>query len=340
VAIAAYNCTPFLTAAVQSALSQTIKDIEVIIVDDRSTDDTLVVAYSLAGADRRVRVMTQNSNGGPAVARNRALAEAKGKWFAVLDSDDIYLPERLAVMLQAAERTGADIVADNLACFTGDNFAAVGSFIPLTVTGCWVELASYLKGARLFNSMFDLGYLKPLIRLDAIREAGIAYRTTLRVGEDDDLVLRMLDSGLRYWYEPSLTYAYRRHGGSISHRLSAANACAMEAAMAELCQTASTVGCKAALEQRRCDLARERDFAAMVAAVKQRDFLSALKLAVRNPTILPMWQEAIANLVPWPKLKRRTFVEATVMNPNDGGLSGIFERLRMIYGSVQSRSVG
>ena len=316
VAIAAYNCAPFLRQAVHSALAQTVTDIEVIIVDDQSSDDTLAIARTLAQSDSRVRVFAQTSNGGPAAARNRALAEARGAWFAVLDSDDLYLPDRLAILLAAAERTGADIVADNLVCFSSDDFADVGGFIPADQPARWIDMADYLTGARLFGTPFDLGYLKPMIRLAAIRAAGIAYRPSLRIAEDDELVLRMLDVGLRYWYEPALTYAYRRHVGSISHRLSAANAAESAAAMADLCRTARTTLCKPALEHRRRFYTRQRDFAVMLEAVKARRHAVAARAAFANPAILPMWREAFANRIPWLRNRRETgFVRAMPDNP-------------------------
>src|SRR5947207_1048297 len=99
--VPAYNAAPFLNRAVRSALHQTMADVEVIVVNDASTDATLEVAQSLAAEDRRVRVLSNEVNLGEARTRNRALAAAGGTWIALLDADDAWLPSRLERMLAA-----------------------------------------------------------------------------------------------------------------------------------------------------------------------------------------------------------------------------------------------
>ena len=92
VIIPAYNTGQLLPEAVDSALVQTHKHLEVIIVDDGSTDDTPAVIEKLA-AHPQVRAFRQD-NAGPAAARNRAIDEARGEYVASLDSDDLWLPEK------------------------------------------------------------------------------------------------------------------------------------------------------------------------------------------------------------------------------------------------------
>lgn len=93
VAIAAYNASTTVARAVESAWGQTLVPSEVIVVDDASADDTSAVAAA-AGA----RVVRRRSNGGPAAAKNSAVLAASGEWVVVLDSDDYWLPERLAMI--------------------------------------------------------------------------------------------------------------------------------------------------------------------------------------------------------------------------------------------------
>jgi glycosyltransferase involved in cell wall biosynthesis len=92
VVIPAYRSARTLPTAVNSVLRQTATDLEVIIVDDGSTDGTLAVAQSIS--DPRVAVISQ-PNGGAAAARNTGIAAARGEWVALLDADDIWLPEKL-----------------------------------------------------------------------------------------------------------------------------------------------------------------------------------------------------------------------------------------------------
>jgi glycosyltransferase involved in cell wall biosynthesis len=94
----AYNAAPYLGETARSVFAQTFSDWEWLIVDDGSTDATREIAAGLG--DRRVRVIAAEHSGLPAAARNRGIAEARGKLVAFLDADDRWLPEKLA--LQAA----------------------------------------------------------------------------------------------------------------------------------------------------------------------------------------------------------------------------------------------
>ena len=89
-----YNTGKFIRATIESVLAQTYSNWELILVDDCSTDDTddIVKAYL---SDQRIRYIKNETNSGAAVSRNRALREAKGKWIAFLDSDDLWEPTKL-----------------------------------------------------------------------------------------------------------------------------------------------------------------------------------------------------------------------------------------------------
>lgn len=89
-----YNTGKFIRATIESVLAQTYSNWELILVDDCSTDDTddIVKAYL---SDQRIRYIKNETNSGAAVSRNRALREAKGKWIAFLDSDDLWESTKL-----------------------------------------------------------------------------------------------------------------------------------------------------------------------------------------------------------------------------------------------------
>ena len=88
-----YNTARFIAETINSVLAQTYTNWEMIIVDDCSKDDTDAVVSSFA--DSRIRYLKNEKNSGAAVSRNRALREAKGKWVAFLDSDDLWEPTKL-----------------------------------------------------------------------------------------------------------------------------------------------------------------------------------------------------------------------------------------------------
>lgn len=89
-----YNTEQFIAETIRSVLAQTYANWELIIVDDCSTDHTDDVVSEFLG-DERIRYLKNEHNSGAAVSRNRALREARGKWIAFLDSDDLWLPDKL-----------------------------------------------------------------------------------------------------------------------------------------------------------------------------------------------------------------------------------------------------
>src|SRR5580658_2435485 len=113
VIIPVFNSATTLARAATSALRQNVAPLELLIIDDGSEDGSLAEASRIAGTDARVRVMAVRENRGKPHAMNRAVAQAHGHWIAVLDADDCYADDRLAVLIAAAERNAADLVADN-----------------------------------------------------------------------------------------------------------------------------------------------------------------------------------------------------------------------------------
>lgn len=99
-----YNTASYIGRSIQSVLDQTYPNWELIIVDDCSTDNTLEVIRSFQ--DDRIRLFQNPENSGAAVSRNRALREAKGRYIAFLDSDDIWYPQKLERQLQFMQSNG------------------------------------------------------------------------------------------------------------------------------------------------------------------------------------------------------------------------------------------
>ena len=217
VVVACFNAEGHLAAAVNSTRLQSISSVEIVIVDDCSSDGSLALAQELSSRDSRIRAIRTDRNGGPAKARNAGFAAARGRWVAVLDSDDLMHPDRLRRLVTRAEEDGADIVADDLLLF-GQQEEAIGRFLrPKGPIPYWLSLPQYLRETRMHCGKPDLGFLKPMFRREFLERHALSYDEKLRVGEDDDLVVRALLSGARYRIVPSPTYFYRRHSGSISH---------------------------------------------------------------------------------------------------------------------------
>jgi len=119
VVMPAYNQAEYLRLAIASALGQTVTDLEVVVIDDGSTDHTRAVCESFG--DPRLRYRYQENDGTWGLgARNLAMMEARGEWIALLDQDDIWMPDKLARQLDAAARDPAVGLVFCLARFIDD----------------------------------------------------------------------------------------------------------------------------------------------------------------------------------------------------------------------------
>lgn len=101
-----YNCGQFVEETIRSVQAQTYQNWEIIFMDDCSMDDTIKLVSGLRAKDERIKLFQNNVNSGAAVSRNNALREAKGKWIAFLDSDDIWEPEKLEKQVRFMEENG------------------------------------------------------------------------------------------------------------------------------------------------------------------------------------------------------------------------------------------
>lgn len=289
VVIANYNGAAFLAAALRSALGQSLHAIEVILVDDRSTDDSVAIARAIAANDGRLVVDVAERNGGPGAARNRGLALARGDWVSVLDSDDLMHHQRLERLLADGEASGADIVADDLLLFDEDNSTAPRRFLASpSPASRWISTPDYLDSGRMFGRAPSLGFLKPIFRSTTLGD--IRYDEGLRIAEDDFLVIRLLARGARYRIVPSIGYFYRKHGASVSHRIGAGHIMAIAAAnhQARGWFAREDRDALAALDRRNASFARALAFTHAVDALKARRPARAAVALARRPDAVPL----------------------------------------------------
>jgi glycosyltransferase involved in cell wall biosynthesis len=182
VIIPTYNNASMIGPAIVSALDQTYSDIEIIVVDDGSTDDTRAVVTALGEGKSRFHYFYQ-TNAGPAAARNLGLREANGAYIAFLDADDIWLPtklERQMLILEQNPEIGF-VYTDNY--FVDEHGAIIKDYI------------RQIKKVRgdilldLFNDFFLLTSVV-LLRRKCIEAIGL-FREDLHVGEDYDFFLKL-----------------------------------------------------------------------------------------------------------------------------------------------------
>ena len=101
-----YNCGRFVEQTVRSVQEQTYHNWEIIFMDDCSKDDTVRIVEELRRKDPRIKLFQNRCNSGAAVSRNNALREAKGRWIAFLDSDDLWEPDKLEKQVMFMEQNG------------------------------------------------------------------------------------------------------------------------------------------------------------------------------------------------------------------------------------------
>lgn len=199
VVMAAYNAEAFIHRAINSVLKQSNVNLELLVVDDASTDKTSTIVTLASHQDSRVQLIQLRNNGGPSAARNAGFEAAKGLWIAVLDADDAYHPERLHTLLNIARIEKADIIADNFVYFDPVKQRESRPSLREMPRIQLVSLVDYISGARPFAKDADLGLLKPIFRKEFLQNNKVRYLTSVRHGEDFEFMLSALRAGARFF---------------------------------------------------------------------------------------------------------------------------------------------
>lgn len=208
VAIPAYNVGRYLAATLDSLLAQTLTNWEAIVVDDGSTDATLEIARRYAESDPRIRVIEQE-NQGVSAARNRALDEARGQAFALLDGDDLWAPEKLERQLSCLDSQGADMVYTAYSHCDPD-----GRSMPFEYKGP-VGAYSAREFFRLCYSRFFVLPSSVMLKTETLRRFG-GFDATIRACEDWELWLRLALGGCGFYGMPEELLVYRCRPAGLS----------------------------------------------------------------------------------------------------------------------------
>lgn len=108
--MAAYNAEKTIEQAIASVTAQSFRAFELIVIDDCSVDRTREIVTNLQKSDSRIRLVQQEKNRGVSAARKRGLEEAQGEWIAILDSDDLWEPQKLEKQLDLSRKTNAQLI--------------------------------------------------------------------------------------------------------------------------------------------------------------------------------------------------------------------------------------
>ncbi|TCJ15265.1 glycosyltransferase family 2 protein [Rubrobacter taiwanensis] len=302
VIIPAYNTERYVVRAVESALGQTERDLEVIVVDDASTDRTAEMVRAIR--DERVRLLSCRRNLGPGGARNRGLEAAAGEWVALLDSDDWYAPDRLERLIQHAEASGADLVSDDvyltrspdsrpwntLFGIAGERFDA-----PREISAPeFVE--SNLPGQRRAR----IGLTKPVMRRKFLGRYGIRYDEKVWFGEDFIFYLTCLARGARFVVVPEAHYFYLSRPGSLVagdrlgnlEKLCAANRYALRQELFR-----RDPGLVDALEHRQRVIEQRIGYYRVAQPLKRGELAAAARELRRNPGFVPLLARQVPRIL-------------------------------------------
>lgn len=210
--IPAYNAADTIGAALESVRSQTYQNIEIVVCNDGSTDDTARVVQDWAHPEV---LYIEQENSGPSAARNRAAEAASGEFLATLDADDKWLPEKTERQLQVMfDDPGISAVATNGWVHRGEyRYPWANPRAPRLVE---LSVRELLRSVRPISASL-------MMRADVFREIG-GYDPTIVCGEDLDLFCRLLVSGHRLVYLPELLYLIVATAGSVSAGSSAKHA--------------------------------------------------------------------------------------------------------------------
>jgi succinoglycan biosynthesis protein ExoO len=294
VIIAAYNIESYVEKAVRSALDQKGAAVEVIVIDDASTDKTLDVISRFD--DARLKTIRLKHNSGPGAARNAGIAAAKYPWIAILDGDDVFLPDRLARLLARIGNAKADMAVDNIMVMkeTGGTQHPMFSSAWLEQMGL-LDLATFIGENRMFQRGHTLGYLKPIFSSAFLKKFDLMYDVSLRIGEDYMLLAEALANGARCAVEPVPGYRYTARKGSTSYRLSLQDI-EYISATDEKFQTRHRLNGRALQAQKRRSASLQKAYAytQLVNAIKQghiRGIIVAIKLYPTAAFLLwePIW---------------------------------------------------
>jgi succinoglycan biosynthesis protein ExoO len=217
--IPAFNAERSIQAAITSAQQQSERDIEILVIDDASSDATYERVVELAAHDLRIKPLRADRNGGQGAARNIGLAHATGEWIALLDSDDRYCAERIATLCGLGMRNSADLVADNLLLCPEGESGGDQVLVPRErlSNDRWLGAIEFVDGNLGDGSKNRnaLGFLKPVVRRDFLERTALRYDET-RFGEDYLFFLNCLMRGASWFITPAAMYFYTVRKGSVT----------------------------------------------------------------------------------------------------------------------------
>lgn len=217
-----FNVERYVREAVDSVLQQSETDLELVVIDDGSTDQTTAIVRVMAEHDSRVRVVRQQNSGRPSIARNRGIRMARGELISFLDGDDLYLEERIAKAVAIFDRyPDVDVVFHDIKRLSQDGALLAGTYLsefrfaPDSIRCLSPQGDRIYRGNDRFYSYVSSVFSPFLMPAMMVRRSRLEcepywFREDLYCGEDIDLWFRLVkDNRVVYIDEALSAYRYR-----------------------------------------------------------------------------------------------------------------------------------
>ena len=203
--IACYNAERFLGETLESLVRQTFSDIQILVIDDCSVDNSVGIAAAFAGRDSRIECYSTGENSGPAAARNVGLRKARGRYIAICDADDIWSDNKLERQIQALKATNAAIIGTSVRLINSGGEPIGMRHYASDVTLCYQRFSAFPPHSSL---VFDRSRLP----------WDLYYDVTYQTAEDYKLVLDYSDS-CKIISIQNAYVKYRIHETNISRKV-------------------------------------------------------------------------------------------------------------------------
>lgn len=206
VIIPVYNAEDCLPAALQSVLDQGVEDIEIILINDGSRDNSLAVCEEYAKKDPRIKVLDQE-NGGPGAARNTGLKAAQGEFISFVDSDDALLPGSHKRLLAAAQAHQADVVIAHFNIFINNKTLDRGYVLENGSVNQqdFLHRLAHRPGSYYYSALWN-----KLYRRQILADHGLQFDHSYAWGEDFDFNMRFYRHVKQVGFIKEPVYTYER----------------------------------------------------------------------------------------------------------------------------------
>lgn len=201
VVVPVYNASQYLPKCIESILSQSFQDFELILVNDGSTDDSLDICKKYEKFDDRIIVVSQ-TNGGVSKARNGGLDVAKGEWVAFADADDYFLSDALSTLYERSMHAGADLVLANALKLKNGNLSEMHNLKDEVLPNVIMSIKHFALWGYLFNG-------------NIIRKYGLRFIEGLAYSEDRIFIYQMARYCKTIAFCDKPIYVYRINDASV-----------------------------------------------------------------------------------------------------------------------------